>query len=281
LLLKKSFDVIVVDDLSTGKVTNLNPNVKFLNIDISNKEALFKEFDNLPISHVFHFAAQSSVTVSVKNILMDLHSNIIGTINILDLCEKSNCNLTFSSTGGAIYGDAVPRPTKETDKTSPVAPYGVSKLSAEFYIRSYNERFNRNHSICRLANVYGPRQRPDGEAGVVSIIADKMRRNHPIKLYGHGEATRDYIFVEDLVEGFFAAQNLGGIFNLGTGIETTNLRIFEIIAQVLGNDTKPLLEPLREGEIQHSCLDSSEISKLMNWRPVNSLMEGIRKTLNT
>jgi UDP-glucose 4-epimerase len=91
-----------------------------------------------------------------------------------------------------------------------------------------------------------------------------MRRNQPIKLYGHGAATRDYIFVEDLVEGFFAAQNLGGIFNLGTGIETTNLRIFEIIAQVLGNDTKPLLEPLREGEIQHSCLDSSEISKLTN-----------------
>jgi UDP-glucose 4-epimerase len=273
--------VIVVDDLSTGSFANLNPDVKFLNVDISDREVLFKEFKDLAISHIFHFAAQSSVTVSVKNILKDLHSNIIGTINILDLCEKSNCNLTFSSTGGAIYGDAVPRPTKEADKTSPVAPYGVSKLSAEFYIRSYNERFDRKHSICRLANVYGPRQRPDGEAGVVSIIADKIRRGQPINLYGYGKATRDYIFVEDLVEGFFAAQNLGGIFNLGTGIETTNLGIFEMISHILGNTSEPVLEPLREGEIQHSCLDSSEISKLTKWKPKNSLIEGIRKTLIT
>jgi UDP-glucose 4-epimerase len=273
--------VIVVDDLSTGSFANLNPDVKFLNVDISDREVLFKEFKDLAISHIFHFAAQSSVTVSVKNILKDLHSNIIGTINILDLCEKSNCNLTFSSTGGAIYGDAVPRPTKEADKTSPVAPYGVSKLSAEFYIRSYNERFDRKHSICRLANVYGPRQRPDGEAGVVSIIADKIRRGQPINLYGYGKATRDYIFVEDLVEGFFAAQNLGGIFNLGTGIETTNLGIFEMISHILGNTSEPVLEPLREGEIQHSCLDSSEISKLTKWKPKNSLIEGIGKTLIT
>lgn len=273
--------MIVVDDLSTGSFANLNPDVKFLNVDISDREVLFKEFKDLAISHIFHFAAQSSVTVSVKNILKDLHSNIIGTINILDLCEKSNCNLTFSSTGGAIYGDAVPRPTKEADKTSPVAPYGVSKLSAEFYIRSYNERFDRKHSICRLANVYGPRQRPDGEAGVVSIIADKIRRGQPINLYGYGKATRDYIFVEDLVEGFFAAQNLGGIFNLGTGIETTNLGIFEMISHILGNTSEPVLEPLREGEIQHSCLDSSEISKLTKWKPKNSLIEGIRKTLIT
>ena len=273
--------MIVVDDLSTGSFANLNPDVKFLNVDISDREVLFKEFKDLAISHIFHFAAQSSVTVSVKNILKDLHSNIIGTINILDLCEKSNCNLTFSSTGGAIYGDAVPRPTKEADKTSPVAPYGVSKLSAEFYIRSYNERFDRKHSICRLANVYGPRQRPDGEAGVVSIIADKIRRGQPINLYGYGKATRDYIFVEDLVEGFFAAQNLGGIFNLGTGIETTNLGIFEMISHILGNTSEPVLEPLREGEIQHSCLDSSEISKLTKWKPKNSLIEGIGKTLIT
>jgi len=273
--------VIVVDDLSTGSFANLNPDVKFLNVDISDREVLFKEFKDLAISHIFHFAAQSSVTVSVKNILKDLHSNIIGTINILDLCEKSNCNLTFSSTGGAIYGDAVPRPTKEADKTSPVAPYGVSKLSAEFYIRSYNERFDRKHSICRLANVYGPRQRPDGEAGVVSIIADKIRRGQPINLYGYGKATRDYIFVEDLVEGFFAAQNLGGIFNLGTGIETTNLGIFEMISHILGNTSEPVLEPLREGEIQHSCLDSSEISKLTKWKPKNILIEGIGKTLIT
>jgi UDP-glucose 4-epimerase len=273
--------VIVVDDLSTGSFANLNPDVKFLNVDISDREVLFKEFKDLAISHIFHFAAQSSVTVSVKNILKDLHSNIIGTINILDLCEKSNCNLTFSSTGGAIYGDAVPRPTKEADKTSPVAPYGVSKLSAEFYIRSYNQRFDRKHSICRLANVYGPRQRPDGEAGVVSIIADKIRRGQPINLYGYGKATRDYIFVEDLVEGFFAAQNLGGIFNLGTGIETTNLEIFEMISHILGNTSEPVLEPLREGEIQHSCLDSSEISKLTKWKPKNSLIEGIGKTLIT
>ena len=273
--------MIVVDDLSTGSFANLNPDVKFLNVDISDREVLFKEFKDLAISHIFHFAAQSSVTVSVKNILKDLHSNIIGTINILDLCEKSNCNLTFSSTGGAIYGDAVPRPTKEADKTSPVAPYGVSKLSAEFYIRSYNERFDRKHSICRLANVYGPRQRPDGEAGVVSIIADKIRRGQPINLYGYGKATRDYIFVEDLVEGFFAAQNLGGIFNLGTGIETTNLGIFEMISHILGNTSEPVLEPLREGEIQHSCLDSSEISKLTKWKPKNILIEGIGKTLIT
>jgi UDP-glucose 4-epimerase len=275
---------IVVDDLSKGLRANLPDGVTLLQVDIADREALQRVVEQLPaLDGVFHLAAQSSVVVSTTDPARDLAVNVAGTINVLDLCSHLHCPMVFASTGGAIYGENAPRPTPENEATEPGAPYGASKASAEIYIRLWARQSGLPHTILRLGNVYGPRQRGDGEAGVVAILAERLHSGQPVILYGHGTPTRDYVHVADVAEAFVAAVGNPGTFNIATGIETSVQEVYGLVAETL--ETAPAQNPeladLRVGELSASCLDASNARTILQWTPAIDVADGIPQTVRS
>jgi UDP-glucose 4-epimerase len=275
---------IVVDDLSKGLKANLPDGVTLLQVDIADREALQRVIEQLPaLDGVFHLAAQSSVVVSTTDPARDLAVNVAGTINVLDLCSHLHCPMVFASTGGAIYGENAPRPTPENEATEPGAPYGASKASAEIYIRLWARQSGLPHTILRLGNVYGPRQRGDGEAGVVAILAERLHSGQPVTLYGHGTPTRDYVHVVDVAKAFVAAVGNPGTFNIATGIETSVQEVYDLVAGTL--ETAPAQNPeladLRVGELSASCLDASNARTILQWTPAIDVADGIPQTVRS
>lgn len=281
LLLAEGREVVVIDDLSKGRRENLPAGVEPIVLDIADRAAV--QAADLPaLDAILHLAAQASVVVSTEDPARDLAVNVNGTIHLLDVARRHGCPLVFASTGGAIYGTDAPRPTDETSPVDPGAPYGASKAAAEIYIRLAAHE-GLPHAICRLANVYGPRQRGDGEAGVVAILAERIHAGQPSVLYGFGEPTRDYVHVADVARALVAAIGVEGTFNIGTAVETSVREVYDLVRRGLpgAEAPEPSLEPLRPGELAASCLAYARAEAALGWQPTIPVAEGIPATAAT
>jgi UDP-glucose 4-epimerase len=270
--------VVVVDDLSTGSPENLPDQAELEIVDVSDADALDRAIDAARPSVVYHLAAQASVTRSVAEPQRDCQVNVLGTLNVLVGASRHRASVVFASTGGAIYGSRAPMPTAEDWPPAPISPYGASKLAAEAYVNAWREATGIPHTVCRLANVYGPRQRHHGEAGVVAIFSHLLSSGQTPTLYGHGRATRDYIHVADVARAMLCAAGRGGMFNVCTGIETTVLELLALLQRAAGTDIAPELAPLRPGELERSCMDPGLAERQLGFRAQLDLEEGLRQT---
>jgi UDP-glucose 4-epimerase len=279
-LLSEGRRVIVVDDLSTGSADNVATEADLEAVSIVDAGALDAVVDAAAPSAILHLGAQSMVTVSVAEPARDCAVNVIGTLNVLEAAKRHRAPIVITSTGGALYGNEAPRPTPEDHPPAPLSPYGASKWAGEAYVRTWANSTGVGHTVCRLANIYGPRQSPHGEAGVVSIISHLLWQGKPPVLYGYGNATRDYVHVRDVAEALLRAQGHGGVFNVSSGRETAVLEIFELLAEASGAEIEPRLEPLREGELERSCMDPSHAERELGWRAKVPLETGVPSTYN-
>jgi UDP-glucose 4-epimerase len=271
-------EVTVVDDLSSGAARNVPPAAELRTIDIVDRGALHDAIEQARPDAIFHLAAQASVVASVEDPLRDCAVNVEGTLNVLDAADRAGAPVVFTSTGGALYGDDAPMPTTEERIPAPLSPYGASKWAAEAYVNTWSLAGAIPHATCRLGNVYGPRQSPHGEAGVVAIFSHHLHVGKTPKLYGHGAPTRDYVYVEDVVRALLAASGHRGTYNVATGVETDVRTVWEELQAVAGVEIEPQLADLRPGELQHSCLDASRAERELGWRAEVSIGEGLRRT---
>jgi len=277
-LIQLGWDVLIIDDLSSGKEEYINKNAHFIKEDIRspNVKSLMKSFKP---SVVFHLAAQIDVRISLKNPLRDADINILGTLNLIQsIMDIGDIKFILSSTGGAIYGDV--NFADEMTIPIPVSPYGVSKLACEGYIRSLSPNHFRYTNL-RYGNVYGPRQDPDGEAGVVAIFIGKLLKGEAPILYGHGKMVRDYVYVEDVVDAnILAIENGDGwTLNIGTGKPTAVDEIYRNLLRILNKDVPPEKKEKRPGEIERIFLNPNKAMKILRWQAKTSLEDGLQKTV--
>jgi UDP-glucose 4-epimerase len=275
-LLARGDEVHVLDDLSHGRRENVADDAQVHVGDIRTEaESLFAE---VRPDVCFHLAAQIDVRVSVERPDLDADVNVVGTLRVLEASREHGGKIVFSSTGGAIYGEC-DGPASEDHGREPVAPYGVSKLAAEEYISAYNRLYGSSHVSLRYGNVYGPRQDPHGEAGVVAIFMNALRDGKTPRIYGDGTQTRDYVFVGDVVAATVAAAGHdGGVFNVGTGAETSVLDLYERVQRAAGVEREPEFADARQGELQRSVLDPSRAGRELGWTPRRSLEDGLAAT---
>ena len=277
-LVSKGLEAVVVDNLLTGNRDNLNEKSKFYGVDIRDKK-ISEIFEKEKPDYVFHLAAQTNVRESIKNPIEDCEVNILGTLNVLNCCVKYGVRkMIFSSTGGAIYGDNCKIPTPETEKEEPISPYGISKLSVEKYLEFYQHIYDLDYVALRYSNVYGPRQNSKGEAGVVAIFVNDILSNKQPVINGSGNQTRDYVYVKDVAEANFLALNFSGIFNVGTGKETSVNNIFKKIKKIMDVDIKEIHGPEIKGEQMRSCLDSDKLLR-KGWSVEYGLDKGLKETI--
>lgn len=275
-LLEGGSEVTVIDDLSSGKAERVNPKARLVELDIVDRprlEALIKE---VAPGAIYHLAAQSSVVASVENPARDCEVNVLGTLNVVDVSSPLGVPVVFTSTGGALYGDEAPRPTAEDRIPAPLSPYGASKWAGEAYVNTWSLSSGVPHAVCRLGNVYGPRQSPHGEAGVVAIFSHHLHVRRAPKLYGHGKPTRDYVYVGDVVRALLAASGRRGTYNIATGVAADVLEIWQGLREAAGAEIEPELADLRPGELQNSCLDPSLAGRELGWRAEVGLQQGLR-----
>jgi UDP-glucose 4-epimerase len=277
-LLATGDEVTVIDDLSSGSAAKVPAGARLCELDIVNRKALERVFEEVRPKAVYHLAAQASVTASVADPGRDCAVNVQGTLNVVDAATKLGAPVSFTSTGGALYGDEAPLPTSEERIPAPLAPYGASKWAAEAYVNTWSLSSGVPHAVCRLGNVYGPRQSPHGEAGVVAIFSEHLHTSRPPKMFGHGKPTRDYVYVGDVVAALVAANGTRGTFNVATGVETDVLTLWRVLKAAAGSDVEPVLADLRPGELQRSCLDSSRAERELGWRVEVPIEEGLRRT---
>ncbi len=288
--------VAILDDLSTGRRANLDGAIErgadLRVVDITDAAAVAAAFAEHDPDRCFHLGAQSAVRRAVAEPAFDARVNVVGTVNVLEAARRVSIPTVFASTGGAIYGDvaAVDLPLAECAPCAPEAPYGVSKMAAEGYVDFYARAGAVPGASLRLGNVYGPRQDPAGEAGVVAIFCGKLASGGRPTVYGDGAQTRDYVYVDDVVRAFLAAATkvagpgppLPGPINIGTGIETSVLDLVERLARISGSDGfEPMHEPPRAGEVQRISLDSGLAARELGWRPEVGLDRGLEQTLAT
>jgi UDP-glucose 4-epimerase len=270
-LLARGHDVLVLDDLSNGKPENVPEGARLEVVDI--REPL--DFEGAEVC--FHLAAQVDVRVAVERPEHDAQVNVLGTVNVLEAARRHGTQVVFASTGGAIYGEC-DGPVAEDAPRRPLSPYGVSKLAAEEYLAAYNRLYGTSHVSLRYANVYGPRQDPRGEAGVVAIFLGRLAAGEPPTIFGDGRQTRDYVYAGDVARATVAAAGKGGVFNVGTGIETSVLELYELCRRVAGSELDAEHAEARLGELQRSVLDFSLAERELGWRPEVGLEEGLRRT---
>jgi UDP-glucose 4-epimerase len=273
-LLARGDEVLVLDDLSSGKRENVPDGARLEVVDV--REPLDGHFEGAEAC--FHLAAQVDVRVSDERPADDAATNVLGTIRVLEAARQHGTQVVFSSTGGAIYGEC-DGPAPEDSERRPVAPYGVSKLAGEEYLAAYNRLYGTRHVSLRYGNVYGPRQDPKGEAGVVAIFLGALARGETPRIFGDGSQTRDYVYAGDVARASLAAAGQdGGVFNVGTGIETSVLELYELCRQVAGSELHAEHAEARLGELQRSVLDVSLAERELGWRPEVGLEEGLRLT---
>jgi UDP-glucose 4-epimerase len=277
-LLARGDSVTVIDDLSTGEAGRVAPEAELRELDIVDLPAISAVFEQVKPSAVFHLAAQASVVASVEDPGRDCEVNVKGTLNVLEAAARFGAPVVFTSTGGALYGDEAPMPTSEERIPAPLSPYGASKWAAEAYVKTWSLSSGISDAICRLGNVYGPRQSPHGEAGVVAIFSHHLYAGSAPKLYGDGKPTRDYVYVEDVVRALLAATGRSGTYNIATGVETDVMTVWKELRDAAGSDIEPQLAQLRPGELQHSCLDIGLAARELGWRPEVPISEGLRRT---
>jgi UDP-glucose 4-epimerase len=277
-LLADGHEVTVIDDLSSGRAGNVPGRARLCELDIVDRAALEQVFAEVAPGAVYHLAAQASVTASVADPGRDCAVNVQGTLNVVDAATKLGAPVVFTSTGGALYGDDAPLPTSEERIPAPLAPYGASKWAAEAYVKTWSLSAGVSHAVCRLGNVYGPRQNPHGEAGVVAIFSSCLHEGRVPKMFGHGKPTRDYIYVGDVVSALMAANGSSGTFNVATGVETDVLTLWNALKAAAGSDMEPQLADLRPGELKRSCLDAGLAERELGWRATVALEDGLRQT---
>lgn len=280
-LVKEGYEVAILDNLSTGKKENINPEAKFYNVDLLDRESLEFVFREFKPDVVNHHAAQIDVRKSVKDPAFDASINVIGSINLFELAVKYNVKrIIFSSTGGALYGEPKNLPAKEDTPVEPLSSYGVAKYCAENYLNYFKRLYGIERVILRYANVYGPRQDPLGEAGVIAIFTGKILKDEAPVIYGDGNQTRDYIYVEDVVRAnILALEGKEGIYNIGTGKETSVNELVNIFSKILGREIKPEYAPPRIGEVGRIALENSKVIKELGFSPQISIEEGIKRTI--
>ena len=289
-LVKRGDQILVIDNFSAGSEKNLeeakNASAKELvieNCDIRNIETTKLITDYGP-SVIFHLAAQVDVRASVEDPLNDLETNLVGLIRVLEGGRKAETTkIVLASSGGTIYGepDAKQLPLNEDSPWNPLSPYGVSKLAGGLYVNAYSSLYGLRGTTLALANVYGPRQDPHGEAGVVAIFAGKLLNGEPCTIYGTGMQTRDFVYVDDVASAFVAAIESGDgkLLNIGTGTETSIQYLYEEMALASGIESAPEKGAERSGEIERSALDPSLAKKILGWTPQTNLRDGIHSTL--
>jgi UDP-glucose 4-epimerase len=273
-LLARGDEVLVLDDLSNGKRENVPDGARLEVVDV--REPLDAHFEGAEAC--FHLAAQVDVRVSVERPADDAATNVLGTIRVLEAARQHGTQVVFASTGGAIYGEC-DGPAPEDSERRPVAPYGVSKLAGEEYLAGYNRLYGTRHVSLRYGNVYGPRQDPKGEAGVVAIFLGALAGGETPRIFGDGSQTRDYVYAGDVARASLAAAGQdGGVFNVGTGIETSVTELYELCRQVVGSELQAEHAEPRLGELQRSVLDVSLAERELGWRPEVALDDGLRLT---
>lgn len=273
--------VVIIDDLSMGVKDNINPKAKFYQTDIRDK-ALKDIFKQGKFDIVNHHAAQMDVRKSVDDPMFDASVNIIGVLNLLENCKAFSVKkFIFASTGGAIYGEQDYFPADENHPVRPLSPYGITKLATEKYLFYYEQVFNLPYVVLRYANVYGPRQNPHGEAGVVAIFAKKMLEGGQPHINGDGKQTRDYVFIHDVVKANLMALEYknSDIFNIGAGIETDVNQLFQHLKNLTKSNCDELHGPAKKGEQLRSVLDTNKIRKTLGWQPNYNIEEGLRLTV--
>jgi UDP-glucose 4-epimerase len=277
-LLADGYAVTVVDDLSSGDAARVAKDARLVELDIVDAPALNALVAEVAPRAIFHLAAQSSVVVSVENPGRDCEVNVRGTLNVLEAAGRIEAPVVFTSTGGALYGDDAPMPTAEDRIPAPLSPYGASKWAAEAYVNTWSLSSGIPHAVCRLGNVYGPRQSPHGEAGVVAIFSNHLYTGRTPKLYGHGTPTRDYVYVADVVSALLTASGRSGTYNIATSVETDVATVWSELSKAAGKQIEPELADLRPGELTHSRLDIARAERELGWRPQVPIAEGLRLT---
>jgi UDP-glucose 4-epimerase len=277
-LLARGAEVHVVDDLSSGSRENVNDGVVLHELDIR-ADSLTDLAAELQPELVFHLAAQADVGTSIEHPVFDAEVNVVGTIHVLEAARSVGARIVFASTGGAIYGECE-RPAREEDERRPLSPYGASKLAGEEYLATWNRLYGTSHVACRLANVYGPRQRSSLEGGVVAVFLDRLRAGQDAEIFGDGNQTRDFVYVGDVVEALLAAASAPttGVFNVGSGTETSILELHRLCAETAGVEQQPRFAPERLGHLRHSLLDPSRAERELGWRAKTTVADGLAKT---
>ncbi len=275
-------DVLVIDDLSSGKRENAPGAARFVLCDIDSDTAV-EAIRTFRPEIVNHHAAQINVRASVADPGFDAQVNVLGTIRLLEACRQNGVRkFLFASSGGAGYGEQVRFPADENHPTWPVSPYGAAKIAAELYLNFYRVQYGLDYTAMRYSNVYGPRQDPHGEAGVVAIFCERLLKGQTAIVNGDGEQTRDYVFVDDVVRANIAALEKGGgrSINIGTGIETSVNTIFRTLRDLSGSSQEEIHGPPMQGEQRRSCLENLLALEELGWYPETSLEEGLARTLS-
>ena len=276
-LLARGDEVHVIDNLSTGSRDNLPVGAELHELDIRDPalEALAEEIQP---EVVFHLAAQADVGTSVERPAFDAEVNVVGTVRVLEAARRADARVVFTSSGGAIYGECDEAATEDHARL-PLSPYAVSKLAGEEYIACWNRLHGTRHVVLRLANVYGPRQLPALEGGVVAIFLDRLTRGETVDIYGDGAQVRDFVHVSDVAAAFLRAADQGaGVYNIGTGVATTVLELYRLCAAAAGSAQEPNFAAARPGDLRRSVLDASRAGRELDWRPETPLADGVART---
>jgi UDP-glucose 4-epimerase len=277
-LVARGDEVVVLDDLSRGKRENVNHGAELVVADIRDEEAVNAVFEEARPDACLHLAAQADVRISVDRPDFDAEVNVIGTIRLLEAAHAHGTRIVFASTGGAIYGECA-EPAAETSPLAPLSQYGTSKLAGEEYLAMYNRLYGSEHTTLRYGNVYGPRQDPHGEAGVIAIFLGRLARGEAPHIFGDGSQQRDYVYVGDVAAVTVAAlARRAGVFNVGTGVATSVLELFEACRRASGVDVEPMFDPPRLGELQRSVLDASRAERELGFAARTSFDDGIAAT---
>jgi len=283
--IKAGYDVVIVDNLASGKLENVPDKAKLYILDIDAPE-LEKIFEIEKPDIVNHHAAQISVTISARDPVRDARTNALGLLNVLNNTVKYRIKkFIFISSGGAMYGDADVVPTPEEYETRPLSPYGIHKLLGEHYLRFFHNQYDLHYTVLRYSNVYGPRQDPFGEAGVVAIFTNNLLKNRTSKIYAYPEEPegmiRDYVYVKDVVRAnLLATENEKDItVNIGTENAVKTNQLYRMLCTITGNNLKPEFAEARPGDLKVSCLSNKKAKKILGWKPVYTLEEGLSETV--
>jgi UDP-glucose 4-epimerase len=275
-LLARGDEAHVVDNLATGSRGNVPAGAELHELDIRDA-SLGDLAERLAPEVVFHLAAQADVGTSVERPDFDADVNVLGTVRVLEAARRAGARVVFTSTGGAIYGECE-RPAREEDERRPLSPYGTSKLCGEEYLATWNRLHGMSNVVCRLANVYGPRQQPNLEGGVVAIFLDRLRAGAQTVVFGDGRQTRDFVHVADVAAALLAAAGGSGVYNVGTGVSTSVLELHRLCAAAAGAEGEPELAPPRPGDLRDSVLDAGRAERELGWRAERPLAEGLAAT---
>jgi UDP-glucose 4-epimerase len=279
-LIEAGYPVLVIDNLHTGKRENLHPEARFFEVDLRDAGAVEEVVARERPAIISHQAALANVRESLIDPVGYVDNNISGTLNLLEAARKHGVRrILFASTGGAIYGEVEQPPATETHPAHPLDPYGASKLACEHYLFLYRHNYGLDYVSLRYPNVYGPRQDPHGEAGVVAIFTDRMLQGEQVIINGDGTQQRDFTYVADVARAnVLAAERGSGIYNIGTGVGTNINMLFEVMAQVTGYELHPVHGPAKLGEVRTSILDASLAQVELGWQPTVALKEGLART---